>query len=34
MIDWFAGLVPGQAEQSALTTDRIGLLFGFLPLAS
>jgi len=31
MIDWFAGLVPGQAEQSALTTDRIGLLFGLLP---
>jgi glycoside/pentoside/hexuronide:cation symporter, GPH family len=31
LVDWFAGLVPGQIEQSALTTQRIGYLFGLLP---
>lgn len=33
LIDVFAQLVPGQVEQSALTVDRIGLLFGLLPAA-
>lgn len=31
LLDTFAGLLPGQAEQSPLTMDRIGLLFGPLP---
>jgi GPH family glycoside/pentoside/hexuronide:cation symporter len=33
LLDWFAGLAPGQAEQTALTIERIGLLFGVLPAA-
>ncbi len=33
LIDRFAGLVPGQAEQTALTIERIGLLYSFLPAA-
>jgi Na+/melibiose symporter-like transporter len=31
LVDWFAGLAPGQVEQSTLTTQRIGYLFGLLP---
>jgi Na+/melibiose symporter-like transporter len=31
LVDRFAGLVPGQAEQSALTAERIGMLYGLLP---
>ena len=30
-LDWFAGLVPGQAEQSAVTVQRIGVLYAGLP---
>jgi Na+/melibiose symporter-like transporter len=33
LIDIFARLVPGQVEQSALTVERIGMLFGLLPAA-
>lgn len=33
LIDVFARLAPGQIEQSALTVDRIGMLFGLLPAA-
>jgi Na+/melibiose symporter-like transporter len=33
LLDWYAGLVPGQAEQSALTSERIGILYGVLPAA-
>lgn len=32
-VEGFAGLLPGQVEQSALTIQRIGLLFGVLPAA-
>jgi GPH family glycoside/pentoside/hexuronide:cation symporter len=31
LIDRFAGLVPGQTEQSATTIVRIGMLYGLLP---
>lgn len=31
LVDHFAGLVPGQAEQSATTSHRIALLYGVLP---
>jgi Na+/melibiose symporter-like transporter len=31
LVDRFAGLVPGQAEQSVLTAERIGMLYGLLP---
>jgi glycoside/pentoside/hexuronide:cation symporter, GPH family len=31
LIDGFAGLVPGQATQSAVTTERIGILFSLVP---
>jgi GPH family glycoside/pentoside/hexuronide:cation symporter len=31
LVDGFAGLVPGQAEQSAQTVQRIGLLYAVLP---
>lgn len=30
-LDWFAGLVPGRAEQSASTVQRIGMLYAGLP---
>jgi Na+/melibiose symporter-like transporter len=33
LIDAFAGLVPGQIDQSATTVHRIGLLYGVLPAA-
>jgi len=33
LVDKFAGLVPGQAEQSALTAERIGMLYGLVPAA-
>jgi GPH family glycoside/pentoside/hexuronide:cation symporter len=31
LIDHFAGLIPGQPEQSPLTVERIGMLFSLLP---
>lgn len=31
LLDYFAFLVPGQVEQSALTTDRLGMLYSLLP---
>lgn len=31
LVDWFAGLVPGIAEQSGLTVNRIALLYSVLP---
>ena len=31
LVDWYAGLVPGQVQQSAMTITRIGLLYGVLP---
>jgi glycoside/pentoside/hexuronide:cation symporter, GPH family len=31
LVDRFAGLAPGQAEQSALTAERIGMSYGLLP---
>jgi GPH family glycoside/pentoside/hexuronide:cation symporter len=31
LVDGFAGLVAGQAEQSAVTVERIGMLYGVLP---
>jgi GPH family glycoside/pentoside/hexuronide:cation symporter len=31
LVDWFAGLVPGQAAQSPETVWRIGLLYGMFP---
>lgn len=31
LLDYFAFLIPGQVEQSALTTDRIGMLYSLLP---
>jgi GPH family glycoside/pentoside/hexuronide:cation symporter len=31
LIDHFAGLIPGQALQSATTINRIGVLYGLLP---
>ena len=31
LVDWFAGLTPGQAAQSAQTAWRIGLLYSVLP---
>lgn len=33
LIDHFAGLVPGQIEQSAQTIDRVAMLFALLPAA-
>jgi GPH family glycoside/pentoside/hexuronide:cation symporter len=30
-LEWFAGLVPGRAEQSALTISRIGVLYAGVP---
>lgn len=33
LIDCFAGLVPGQAGQSAVTINRIGMLYSLLPSA-
>jgi Na+/melibiose symporter-like transporter len=33
LVDNFAGLVPGQAEQSARTAERIGMLYGLVPAA-
>jgi len=33
LVDWFAGLVPGQATQSPQTVWRIGLLYSVLPAA-
>ena len=33
LIDHFAGLVPGQVEQSAQTAHRLGMLFSLLPTA-
>jgi len=33
LVDWFAGLTPGQAAQSAQTAWRIGLLYSVLPAA-
>jgi Na+/melibiose symporter-like transporter len=33
LVDWFAGLVPGQAAQSPQTVWRIGLLYSVLPAA-
>ncbi len=33
LLDVFARLAPGQVTQSALTVDRIGILFGLLPAA-
>jgi len=31
LIDWFAGLIPGHAQQSALTMHRIAILYSILP---
>ncbi|MGH2541226.1 MAG: MFS transporter [Ardenticatenaceae bacterium] len=31
LLEWFAGLVPGQATQSAQTVSRIGMMYGILP---
>lgn len=31
LVDWFAGLIPGQVQQSALTIQRIGVLYSVLP---
>lgn len=31
LIDSFAGLIPGQVSQSALTIERIGILYSLLP---
>ena len=31
LLDWYAGLIPGQAQQSALTIQRIGVLYSVLP---
>ena len=31
LVEWFAGLVPGQATQSPETVWRIGLLYSLLP---
>jgi len=31
LVDWFAGLVPGQAAQSPETVWRIGVLYSVLP---
>jgi glycoside/pentoside/hexuronide:cation symporter, GPH family len=33
LLDWFAGLVPAQAQQSALTIYRIAVLYSALPAA-
>lgn len=33
LLDWYAGLIPGQATQLPATAERIGLLFGALPAA-
>ncbi|OEU83152.1 MAG: hypothetical protein BA865_15910 [Desulfobacterales bacterium S5133MH4] len=33
LIDWFAGLIPGQTHQSAITISRIGMLYSLLPSA-
>ena len=33
LVDWFAGLVPGQIEQSAETIRRIGMIYSLLPAA-
>ena len=31
LVDWYAGLVPGQAQQSALTVQRLAVLYSVLP---
>jgi GPH family glycoside/pentoside/hexuronide:cation symporter len=31
LVDWFAGLVPGHAAQSAATIQRIGIIYSLLP---
>ena len=31
LLDQFAGLVPGKAEQSALTISRIGIMYSVFP---
>lgn len=31
LLHWFAGLIPGEAEQSSLTGERIGVLFSVIP---
>ncbi len=31
LIDWFVGLIPGHAQQSALTIHRIAILYSVLP---
>jgi len=31
LVDWFAGLVPGQAQQSVETAERLGFLASVLP---
>ncbi|MGD9249550.1 MAG: MFS transporter, partial [Desulfobacteraceae bacterium] len=31
LIDSFAGLIPGQVSQSAMTVERIGILYSLLP---
>ena len=33
LVDWFAGLIPGQTQQSAITISRIGMLYSLLPSA-
>lgn len=33
LVDWFAGLIPGQAVQSPETVWRVGLLYSVLPAA-
>ena len=33
LIDWFAGIIPGQVQQSAITIRRVGMLYGLLPSA-
>ena len=33
LLDWFAGLIPGQVQQSAITITRIGMLYSLLPSA-
>jgi len=33
LLDWFAGLIPAQAQQSGLTVHRIGVLYSVLPAA-
>jgi glycoside/pentoside/hexuronide:cation symporter, GPH family len=33
LLDWYAGFIPGQAQQLPHTVERIGILFGVLPAA-